>query len=52
MVAMGRALIADPALVTKTLGGRIEDVDECTGCMKCFMPSDDPGVTCPVNENL
>ena len=52
MVAIGRALIADPELVTKTLEGRIEDVNECTSCMECFMPGDEPGVTCPLNDNL
>ncbi|MFC1896639.1 tRNA-dihydrouridine synthase [Thermodesulfobacteriota bacterium] len=52
MVAMGRALIADPELVTKTLDGRIDDVVECTGCMQCFVPSPEPGITCPENENI
>lgn len=52
MVAIGRGLIADPELVTKTLAGRPEEIVECTGCMQCFAPGEDPGVTCPVNENI
>jgi 2,4-dienoyl-CoA reductase-like NADH-dependent reductase (Old Yellow Enzyme family) len=52
MVAIGRGLIADPELVTKTLEGRTEEVVECTVCMQCFMPSEEPGMTCAVNENI
>ena len=52
MVAIGRGLIADPELVTKTLEGRSEEIVECTGCMECFMPSEDPGMTCAVNESI
>ena len=52
MVALGRALIADPELVTKTLDGRVEDVVECTSCLKCFVPRDKPGLTCSVNEEI
>jgi 2,4-dienoyl-CoA reductase-like NADH-dependent reductase (Old Yellow Enzyme family) len=52
MVAIGRALIADPVLVTKSLEGRVDEVVECTNCMQCFMPGSEPGITCQVNENL
>jgi len=52
MVAMGRALIADPELVTKTLDGRADDVAECTGCMQCFAPGPKPGISCPENEDI
>ena len=52
MVALGRALIADPELVTKNLEGRPETVEECNGCLQCFMPGDDPGMTCSVNEDI
>ena len=52
MVALGRALIADPELVTKTIEGRADEVVECTGCMQCFAPSEDPGMTCQENENI
>lgn len=52
MVAIGRALIADPELVTKSLRGKPDTVVECTGCLQCFMHGERPGVTCSVNENL
>ncbi|MBT7085815.1 MAG: NADH:flavin oxidoreductase [Desulfobacterales bacterium] len=52
MVAMGRSLVADPELVTKTLNGKLDEIDECTYCLQCFAPSEDPGMTCSVNENL
>ncbi len=51
MVAIGRALIADPAIVTKTLAGKADDVVECTGCLQCFMPGS-PDLTCSVNEDI
>jgi len=31
MIAMGRALIADPELVNKAREGRLEDIRQCTG---------------------
>ena len=52
MVAIGRALIADGELVTKSIGNRKDDIEECTNCMQCFMPTEIPGMTCAVNENL
>lgn len=52
MVAIGRGLIADPELVTKSLEGRPDEIVSCTVCMQCFAPSDDPGMTCAVNENI
>jgi 2,4-dienoyl-CoA reductase-like NADH-dependent reductase (Old Yellow Enzyme family) len=52
MVAVGRGLIADPEMVSKTLAGRPEDVVECTSCMQCFGPREAPGMTCAVNENI
>jgi 2,4-dienoyl-CoA reductase-like NADH-dependent reductase (Old Yellow Enzyme family) len=52
MVALARALIADPKLVTKSLDGKPETVLECTGCLQCFMEGERPGMTCSVNENL
>jgi 2,4-dienoyl-CoA reductase-like NADH-dependent reductase (Old Yellow Enzyme family) len=52
MVALGRALIADPSLVTKTLDGRADEVVECTSCMQCFVPGQEPGITCQVNEDM
>ncbi len=52
MVAIGRALIADPELVSKSLDGKPDTVVECTGCLQCFMEGERPGMTCSVNENL
>jgi len=52
MVALGRALIADPALVTKTLEGNVETVTECTGCLLCFMRGEEPGIQCSVNSAI
>ena len=52
MVAIGRGLIADPELVTKTLEGRSGEVVECTSCMQCFMPGEEPGMTCQVNDSI
>ena len=52
MVAIGRALIADPELVTKSLAGRSGDVVECTACLQCFVPGEKPGIRCPLNQNL
>ncbi|MDD5313446.1 MAG: NADH:flavin oxidoreductase [Dehalococcoidia bacterium] len=52
MVAIGRALIADPELVTKTLRGREKDVVECNACLQCFVPGPEPGIICAVNDDL
>jgi 2,4-dienoyl-CoA reductase-like NADH-dependent reductase (Old Yellow Enzyme family)/thioredoxin reductase len=35
MVAVGRALIADPYLPIKAAEGRLEDVVPCIGCLEC-----------------
>lgn len=52
MIAIGRALVADPELVTKSLDGRPEAVVECTGCLQCFIEGEQPGMTCSENESL
>jgi len=36
MVAMGRALIADPYLPNKAAEGRLEDIVPCIGCWECI----------------
>lgn len=51
MVAIGRGLIADPALVRKTLEEGPEAVEECTGCLQCFTPEGD-SMECSVNDDL
>jgi 2,4-dienoyl-CoA reductase-like NADH-dependent reductase (Old Yellow Enzyme family) len=52
MVAIGRALIADPEMVTKTLLGKSHEVNECTNCLQCFAPGKQPGMTCAINADL
>ncbi len=36
MIAMGRALIADPYLPKKAVEGRLEDIVPCLGCSECI----------------
>jgi len=36
MIAMGRALIADPYLPKKAAEGRLEDIVPCLGCWECL----------------
>jgi 2,4-dienoyl-CoA reductase-like NADH-dependent reductase (Old Yellow Enzyme family)/thioredoxin reductase len=36
MIAMGRALIADPYLPKKAAEGRLEDIIPCIGCWQCL----------------
>jgi 2,4-dienoyl-CoA reductase-like NADH-dependent reductase (Old Yellow Enzyme family) len=53
MVAMGRALIADPALVRKAKKGDIESIVECKHCNKClYFLHGQPSMSCPLNSNL
>jgi len=35
MIAIGRALIADPELPRKIMEGRLEDIRPCIGCLEC-----------------
>ena len=39
MIAMGRALIADPYLPKKAAEGRLEDIIPCIGCWQCLESS-------------
>jgi 2,4-dienoyl-CoA reductase-like NADH-dependent reductase (Old Yellow Enzyme family) len=52
MIAIGRGLIADPELVSKSVAGRPDDVVECTACLQCFMPAAEPGMVCAVNDDI
>jgi 2,4-dienoyl-CoA reductase-like NADH-dependent reductase (Old Yellow Enzyme family) len=55
LVAIGRALVADPELIHKTLGGRSDSVVECIDCYECyFTMADDEGsgMKCSQNPNL
>ena len=51
LVGMTRALIADPELLTKTLGGRTEEVIACIGCNQACIGHYHAGVPigCAVN---
>jgi 2,4-dienoyl-CoA reductase-like NADH-dependent reductase (Old Yellow Enzyme family) len=51
LVGMTRALIADPELITKTTGGRGEEVIECVGCNQSCIGHYHAGVPigCAVN---
>ena len=53
LVAMGRALIADPALVKKTREGASDSITRCTRCNKClYFMYGEMSPSCPLNENL
>jgi len=49
MVAMARALIADPKLIQKSLSGDFDAINSCTRCGQCrYWHSGQPYLTCPV----
>jgi len=55
LVAVGRALIADPALINKTLNGKEDDIVECLDCFECGVTMGDDagdGMKCPQNPDL
>lgn len=53
MVAMGRALIADPYLVQKTKQGRINEINRCKQDRKCmYWTTGELYMTCSVNKEL
>ncbi|MEW6263899.1 MAG: FAD-dependent oxidoreductase [Thermodesulfobacteriota bacterium] len=50
LVAMGRALIADPNLAAKARRGEEDDICRCVGCMQgCLGVHDTPGIKCLQN---
>ncbi len=49
MVAIGRALIADPDLPNKFKEGRLSEVIPCQGCNGCQIRSVGGGITCLLN---
>ena len=51
IVALGRALIADPEFPNKMREGRYEDINKCLACMHCIDHSG-AGVECAVNPSL
>lgn len=50
-VAMGRSLIADPALPQKVLENREEDIIPCISCNACNQRSRRPQIICVTNSN-
>lgn len=55
LVAIGRALVADPKMIHKFLNGRDDDVVECVECWECYyrMSDDDSnGMECTQNPDL
>ncbi len=55
LVAMGRAFIADPELISKTLNGKESSIVECLNCRYCFqtiMDDDGNGMECNQNADL
>lgn len=55
LVAMGRALVADPGLIRKTLRGKGDSIVECIDCYDCFFTMADDegsGMKCSQNPNL
>ncbi|MFC1552695.1 tRNA-dihydrouridine synthase [Candidatus Latescibacterota bacterium] len=51
MVAMGRALIADPYLIAKTIEGKTNAINGCIQCRSCLNTLG-KGLSCSVNINL
>ena len=51
MTAMGRALIADPYLVAKTIEGKTDEINGCIHCRRCLKTLG-KGLSCSVNKNL
>jgi len=55
LIAMGRALLADPELPNKVASGRLEDITPCTDCGECRDDLRSPnvaGIGCQVNAAL
>jgi len=54
MVAMGRALLADPELPRKAREGRLREINRCTLCQGCvdIMTTEFDGAGCTVNPRV
>jgi len=53
LVAMGRAQVADPKIVSKSLNGEEDTIRECIQCNNCtFWTTGDPEVYCSINPKL
>ncbi|MFC1872087.1 FAD-dependent oxidoreductase [Chloroflexota bacterium] len=51
-VAMGRALLADPALPNKAREGKLADINKCIYCMNCLQSGQNVKLSCTVNPAL
>lgn len=50
LVSIGRALIADPDIINKTLNGKIKDIRKCIACNRCLSRLDEKlHIACTVN---
>jgi 2,4-dienoyl-CoA reductase-like NADH-dependent reductase (Old Yellow Enzyme family) len=53
LVALGRAQVADPYLVTKTRNGLLDSIVACDGCNEgMYWVRGEPAMSCPKNPNL
>jgi len=53
LIAIGRALLADPYLPKKAQEGRLEEINQCTYCGTCHSTQQHgKEVRCPINPNL
>ena len=53
LVALGRAQVADPYLVTKTRKGLLDSIVECDLCNEgMYWVTGKPAMSCPKNPNL
>ncbi|GAI31085.1 unnamed protein product [marine sediment metagenome] len=55
LIAIGKALLADPEFLNKVASGRLEDITPCIGCMECRDDLRNPeviGIRCQVNAAL
>lgn len=53
LVAMGRAQVADPQLVSKSKNGQLDRIVECDHCQHCaYWLSGEPAMSCPKNPRL
>ena len=55
LIAIGKALLADPELPSKAASGRLEDITPCIVCMECrddLRSTEVVGIRCSVNAAL
>ncbi|MDP8012216.1 MAG: FAD-dependent oxidoreductase [Thermoplasmata archaeon] len=54
IIALGRALIADPDWPIKVQSGRIKELKRCIGCSECIRARHDEGtaIKCGINPNV